>query len=138
MNFKQLVRIGICALVMSTIFVNVGTAAVSTEMKKYETANEKQFTQLEKSFKCQYSQFAGTKNVIVLSMSANFENCNVVRHFTVLSNGRLRLTDYKGRTETVKVKDIQNKYECYVMAKAPRTFDTSGSLSSNFNALKRV
>lgn len=136
MNFKQLVKIGICAMVLSSIFVNVCAASVASEQKRYDTANEKQFEQLEKSFKCQYSKFAGTKNVIVISSSANFENCNSVRHFTVLNGGKLRLTDYKGRTETVSVKELQNKYECYVMAKAPKHFDTSGSLSSNFNALK--
>jgi hypothetical protein len=136
MNFKQLVKIALCTFVLSLIFVNVGAASVSSEMQKYDTANEKQFMQLEKSFKCQYSQFAGTKNVIVISMSANFENSNCVRHFTVLENAKLRLTDYKGRTETVSVKELQNKYECYMMAKAPKTFDTSGALSSNFNALK--
>ena len=136
MNFKKLVKIGICAMVLSSIFVNVCAASVASEQKRYDTANEKQFEQLEKSFKCQYAHFAGTKNVIVISSSANFECCNSVRHFTVLNGGKLRLTDYKGRTETVTVKSLQNKYECYVMAIAMKTFDTSGSLSSNFNALK--
>ncbi len=136
MNFKKIVKVVVCALVLSSIFVNVCAASVDAEQKRYDTANEKQFQQLENSFKCQYSKFAGTKNVIVISSSANFECCNSVRHFTVLNGGKLRLTDYKGRTETVTVKSLQNKYECYVMAKAMKTFDTSGSLSSNFNALK--
>ena len=136
MNFKQLVKLGICTMVLFALFVNVCAATVESDMKKYDTANEKQFNQLEKDFQTQYKHFAGTKNVIVISSSANFENSNCVRHFEVLKNARLRLTDYKGRTETISVKKLQNKYECYMMAKAPKTFDTSGALSSNFNALK--
>lgn len=135
MNFKQLVKICICAMLMTSIFSTVASASVSSEIKKYENSNEKQFSQMEKSFKCQYKQFAGHKNVIVISGSANFENMNCVRSFKVLPHAKLRLTDYKGNTETVSVKSLQSKYECYMMAKAPKTFDTSGSLSSNFNAM---
>lgn len=90
---------------------------------------------MENSFKCQYNQFAGHKNIMVISISANFENSNCVRAYTVLPGARLRLTDYKGRTETVSVKELQTKFECYVMAKAPESFDTTGNISSNFNSI---
>jgi hypothetical protein len=136
MNFQKLVKIGLCAAVLFTIFVNVGAASVSSEISRYQHANDKQLVQMENSFRSQYQHFAGQKNIIVISDSANFETFNCVRHYKVLPGAKLRLTDYKGRTETVSVKTIQNKYECYVMAKAPRTFDTSGSLSANFYAMR--
>ncbi|MDD2628165.1 MAG: hypothetical protein PHD20_04725 [Clostridia bacterium] len=136
MNYKQLVKICVCALVLSTTFVSVCAASVDSEQARYANADEKTFEQMENSFQCQYKQFAGTEDVIVISDSANFENCNSVRHYVNLDNAKIRLIDYKGRTETLSVKDLQNKYECYVFAKAPQTFDNSGSLSANYYAMR--
>lgn len=133
---QKIVKVLICALLVSVVLVSVGAASVSSDLKKYDSANEKQFKQLEKSFKCQYSHFAGQKNIIVISTSANFETCNIVRSFTVVPGGKLRLTDYKGKVETVTVKFLQSKYESHFFTKAPKTFDTSGRLSDNLSQLK--
>jgi hypothetical protein len=133
---KTIVKTIICALLVSVVLVSVGAASVSSDLKKYDSANEKQFKQLEKSFKCQYSHFAGHKNVIVISSSANFETCNIVRAFMVLPDGKLRLTDYKGKVETIAIKTLQSKYESHFFTKAPKTFDTSGRLSDNLSQLK--
>jgi hypothetical protein len=126
---------GLCALSVLFLCLSVANASVDSEMKRYDSANEKQFVEMEKAFKCQYDQFAGHKNIIVVSMSKNFENSNCVRAWEVIPDAKLRLTDYKGRTETVSVKELQTNYECYMMAKAPVSFDTTGNLSSNFNAM---
>lgn len=125
-----------CILSILFVSVSLASASVGSEMKRYDTANVRQLTALDNNFKCQYSQFAGLSNVVVISDSANFETSNVVRHFEVLSSARLKLTDYRGRTETVSVRALQNKYECYMFAKAPAFFDTSGKLSANFVAMR--
>lgn len=136
MNFKQLVRLVFCAMILTTIFSTVASASVDSEQKRYENADEATFNKMCKSFECQYKHFAGQQHIIVISSSANFENSNSVRHYENLPGARIRLTDYKGRTETLSVKDLQQKYECYVMAKAPGSFNTDGSLSANYYAMR--
>ena len=135
-NMNQIVKVLICVMMLTTIFVATASASVGSEQAKYANADEKEFAQMEKSFQCQYSQFAGKTNVIVISNSANFENSNSVRSYEVLEDAKLRLTDYQGRTETVSVTDLQNKYECCVMAQAPQTFDTSGNMTANLYEMR--
>ena len=131
---RNIIKI-LCVLSVLFLSVSIAGASINSEMNRYDSANEKQFALMENSFKCQYNQFAGHENIIVISMSANFENSNCVRAYTVLPGARLRLTDYKGRTETVTVKELQKKYEVLMMAKAPESFDTTGNLSSNSNTI---
>jgi len=136
MNFKQLVKLVFCAMILTTIFSTVASASVASEQARYEAATEKGLQSMDNSFKCQYQQFVGKENVIVISGSANFETFNSVRHFKNLSGARIQLTDYKGRTETLSVKDLQQKYECYVMAKGMKDFKTDGSMSANYYAMR--
>ena len=125
----------LCVLSVLFLTVSIAGASINSEMNRYDSANKTQFAQMQNSFKCQYNQFAGHKNIMVISTSANFENSNCVRAYKVLPGAKLRLTDYRGRTETISVKELQKKYECYVMAKAAESFDTTGNLSSNSNTI---
>lgn len=131
---RNLIKI-LCVLSVLFLSVSIAGASVNSEMQRYDSANKTQFAQMENSFECQYNQFAGHENIMVISTSANFENSNCVRAYQVLPGAKLRLTDYRGRTETVTVKELQKKYEVLMMAKAPESFDTTGNLSSNFNAI---
>jgi hypothetical protein len=133
MNFRKLMNVLVCTLVLSIGLVSVGAASVSSEMIKYDSANEAQFKALEKSFMNQYEQLTKQNdNIVIISNSANFENYNVVRTYEDLGNGQIKLTDYRGRTETTDLKMLRSTYECHFFNNdAPEEFDTSGTVSSN-------
>ncbi|MFA7170037.1 MAG: hypothetical protein WC178_04255 [Candidatus Paceibacterota bacterium] len=144
MNFRKLVKIGICAMVLSAIFVNVCAASVSSDMTKYSNANEKEFNKLNaqavKDFTKISSLASSKKNTYpaVFSDSANFENSNVPRAVEILNKDSVRLHSANGQIETMKISAVDKKYEFHVFTKGTKSFKTDGSLSGNAKSLKNL
>jgi len=144
MNFRKFVKIGTCALVLFTIFVSVGAASVSSDMKKYTSANDKEFNKLNAQAMKDFSKIstlASTrKNTYpaVFSDSANFENSNVPRAVEILDSKNVKLYSANGKTENMKISDVDKKYEFHVFTKGTISFKTDGSLSGNAKTLKSL
>jgi hypothetical protein len=144
MNFQKFVKFGICAMVLSTIFVSVCAASVSSDMAKYSSANDKEFNKLNAQAMKDFTKIStiasSKKNTYpaVFSDSANFENSNVPRAVEILNKDSVRLYSANGQIETMKISAVDKKYEFHVFTKGTKSFKTDGSLSGNAKSLKNL
>jgi hypothetical protein len=138
---KAIIKTVLSVLALCTIFTSVCAASVSTDINKYNTATEKQFSVLEKQAakdfnSClRYSKTHSGWNVLEVSDSANFETCNVLYSYKI-SGKTISLINAKGQKSSTTFKEL-NKFEAHFFTNKNIKYITDGSLAGNLNQFKK-
>lgn len=135
MNYIK-ATINFCVIVL--FLSSAASASINTDMRKFDSANEKTFAKLDKQAAIDFKTLSTQKNVniLVISNSANFENCNLVFSYKVINSKDVEIIDAKERVSTVSFNELSKYSNHFFTGKAPKSLDTSGSLSDNSKTMK--